>query len=248
MDLTGKKVLVTGASSGIGRATCIQLSRLGAHVILVARNEKKLNETLQQMQNDNHFIYPFDLKNICDIEAFVKKILVESGPLDGFVHCAGVAPVRTLNMSIFNFINDVFLINVFAFIELSRIFAKKGNFNTNASIVAISSIASQFGNKTMTAYSASKGALDSAIKSMSIELSDKKIRVNTINAAFVDTEMFENYIDYAGEDAKNKVLDRQYAGLIPVEDMSNAIAYFISDTSRYITGTNFIIDAGCTSH
>lgn len=248
MNLTGKKILVTGASSGIGRATCIQLSRLGAQVILVARNEEKLNVTLKKMENNTHFIFSFDLKNITGIEPLMKNVLKESGPLDGLVHCAGVAPMRPLNMTTYNFINDVFLINVFAFIELSRIFSKKGNFNPNASIIAISSIASQVGDKTKTAYGASKGALDSAIKTMSIELSDKKIRVNTIIPAFVDTEMLEGYIISAGADTKDKILADQYAGIIPAEDIGNAVAYFLSDASRYITGTNFIIDAGATSH
>jgi NAD(P)-dependent dehydrogenase (short-subunit alcohol dehydrogenase family) len=248
LNLTGKKILVTGASAGIGRATCIQLSRLGAQVILVARNEEKLNITLQQMINNTHFIFPFDLKNINGIEPFMKKILKESGPLDGLVHCAGVAPMRPLNMTTFNFINDVFLINVFAFIELSRVFSKKGHFNENASIIGISSAVSKVGDKTKTAYGASKGALDSAVKSMSIELSAKKIRVNTILPAFVDTEMLEGYIISAGADIKNKILADQYAGIIPAEDIGIAVAYLLSDASRYVTGTNFIIDAGATSH
>jgi NAD(P)-dependent dehydrogenase (short-subunit alcohol dehydrogenase family) len=248
MDLSGKKILVTGGSSGIGRATCIQLSRLGAQVIMMARNEQKLIETLDQMEGDNHLSYIYDLQDISGIEGLMKKLLSKTGPLDGLVHCAGIASMRSLNMTTHKFVNDMFTINVFAFIELSRVFAKKGNFNPNSSIVVISSIASFQGDKAKVAYSASKGALNSAIRSMAVELADKKIRVNTLIAGFVETEMLEWYTESAGEGAKMKVLERQYAGFISPESVANAIAYLLSKSSEYITGTDFVIDAGATSH
>lgn len=248
MDLSGKKILVTGGSSGIGRATCIQLSRLGAQVIMMARNEQKLIETLEQMEGDNHLSYVYDLQDISGIESLMKKLISETGPLDGLVHCAGIAPMRSLNMSTPKSVNDVFTINVFAFIELSRVFAKKGNFNPNSSIVVISSIASSQGEKAKVTYSASKGALNSAIRSMAVELADKKIRVNTVIAGFVETDMLEGYISAAGEGAKIKILERQYAGFIPPESVANAIAYLLSKSSEYITGTDFVVDAGSRSH
>lgn len=248
MDLSGKKVLVTGGSSGIGRATCIQLSRLGAQVIMMARNEQKLIETLDQMESGNHLSYIYDLQDISGIEDLMKKLISETGALDGLVHCAGIAPMRPLNMTTHKFINDVFTINVFAFIELSRLFSKKGNFNPNSSIVVMSSTASFQGGKTKIAYSASKGALNSAVKSMAVELADKKIRVNTVCASFVETELLEEYTTLVGEEARIKQLEKQYVGYIPTESVANAIAYLLSKPSEYITGTDFIIDAGATSH
>ncbi|MCJ1221140.1 SDR family NAD(P)-dependent oxidoreductase [Paenibacillus polymyxa] len=248
MDLSGKKVLVTGGSSGIGRATCIQLSRLGAQVIMIARNEQKLNQTLDQMEGDNHLLFKFDLYDINGIESFMKNLISETGALDGLVHCAGIAPMRPLNMTTNKFLNDIFVINVYAFIELSRLFAKKGNFNPNSSIVVMSSTASFQGGKTKIAYSASKGALNSAVKSMAVELADKKIRVNTVCPSFVETALLEEYTTLVGEEARIKQLEKQYAGYIPSESVANAIAYLLSKTSEHITGTDFIIDAGATSH
>ncbi|MFD0589347.1 SDR family NAD(P)-dependent oxidoreductase [Paenibacillus sp. GCM10027627] len=248
MDLSGKKVVVTGGSSGIGRAACIQLSRLGAQVITIARNEQKLIETLDQMEGGNHLSYIYDLQDISGIENLMKKVISETGSLDGLVHCAGIAPMRPLNMTTHKFINDLFTINVFAFIELSRMFAKKGNFNPNSSIVVMSSTASFQGDKTKIAYSASKGALNSAVKSMAVELADKKIRVNTVCPSFVETELLEEYTTLVGEEARVRLLQKQYAGYVSPEGVANAIAYLLSKPSEFITGTDFIIDAGATSH
>ena len=99
MDLTGKHILITGASSGIGQATAIQASKLGAKVTLVARREDALRETIQQMDNPElHAYYPFDMSNIEGIEGVVDKLVKEQGPLDGFLHSVGIGALRALKM------------------------------------------------------------------------------------------------------------------------------------------------------
>ena len=248
MDLTGKIILVTGASSGIGKSTAIHLSKLGAQVIIVSRNVEKLQNTLLQMDGLKHSIYPFDLKNIDQIEDLIEKIVSQEDKLNGFVHCAGVQDMRPLQMTKYSFIHDIMLTNLYAFIELSRVIAKKNNHTENASFVAISSVRSYRGEKSITAYCASKGALDSAIRAMAKELAIKHIRINSVVPGFIKTEMVDAYIESTGYEEFNKnVLANQYLGLGDTIDVANAVAYLLSDASKLITGTGLIVDGGYLS-
>jgi NAD(P)-dependent dehydrogenase (short-subunit alcohol dehydrogenase family) len=248
MDLTGKHVLVTGASQGIGRATAIHISMLGARVSLVARNEEKLKATLDMLEGDGHTMYSFDLKRVEDIEGLIKQIVSQNGPLSGLVHCAGIATMRPLAMTNSKFLHDMMLINFYSFVELVRCASKKKNFVEGASFIGMSSIGSQSGDKSKSAYCASKAAMDAATKCMAKELESKKIRVNTVIGGFVKTDMYNMYIDNAGEDAVNShILGRQYLGIGEALDIANAIAFLLSDASKFITGTGLIVDGGYLS-
>ena len=248
MDLSAKRILLTGASSGIGKAAAIHLSRLGANLQLVARNEDKLNETLKALDGSGHKIYPFDLNNIEGIEELVRNIVLENKALNGMVHCAGIADMRPLQMTKYDFIHKMFIINFFSFIELVRVFSKRDNYIENASIVGISSVAGSNGIKSKVAYCSSKSAIDGAIRSLSVELAVKKIRVNSIIPGFIKTEIYDQYIKNAGNEAFEKnVLTRQYSGIGETQDTSNAIAFLLSDASKFITGTGLIVDGGYLS-
>lgn len=248
MDLTGKHVLVTGASQGLGRATAIHISKLGARVSLIARNEEKLNETLEMLEGEGHTMYSFDLKQIESIEGLVKRIVSLEGALNGLVHCAGIATMRPFAMTKSDFLHDMMLINFYAFVELIRCISKKNNYLEGASFIGISSVASQSGVKSKVAYCASKAAMDAATKCIAKELETKKIRVNTVLAGFIKTDLYNMFIDKAGEDAiDSHVLSRQYMGMGEPIDIANAIAYLLSDASKFITGTGFIVDGGYLS-
>lgn len=248
LDLSGKIVLITGASSGIGKETSIYLSKLGAKVILVSRNEEKLRITLSLMEGDNHSIYVFDLKKIGQIEALIERVVSQHGKLNGLVHCAGIGDMRPLQMTKYDFIHNMMLINFYSFIELCRVIAKKNNYAESSSFVAISSATSYKGEKSKVAYCASKGALDSAIRAMAKELAKKNIRVNSIIPGFIKTEMVDAYIEVAGEEEfKKNVLVNQYLGLGEPIDVANAVAYLLSDASKFVTGTGFVIDGGYLS-
>ena len=121
---SGKNIIVTGASSGIGRGTAIFLR---ARIILIARNKEKLEETISQLHNGDHKIYPFDLKETEKIEGLVKDVVKENGKVDGFVHCAGIATMRPLSLTKTNFLHDMMLINFYSYVELIRCISKKGN-------------------------------------------------------------------------------------------------------------------------
>lgn len=248
MNLSGKHVLVTGASQGIGAAVAVKLSQLGAKISLVARNEKKLNDRLDTLKGKKHNIFPFDLTNIEDIEQLVTQIVSEAGTLNGLVHCAGIADFRPIAMNTHSFIHNVMLINFYAYIELLRCCSKKKNFVPPASFVAISSAAAQVGEKSKLAYCASKSALDSATRCAARELSSKGIRVNTVAPSFIKTEIYEQYIASVGDDSlEQSILAKQYLGIGEPIDIANAVAYLLSDAAKFITGTAFVVDGGYLS-
>jgi NAD(P)-dependent dehydrogenase (short-subunit alcohol dehydrogenase family) len=248
MDLTGRHILVTGASQGIGRAAAIHISKLGAKVSLIARNEDKLRETIDMLEGEGHTIYGLDLKQTGDIEELIKQIVAENGPLNGLIHSAGIATMRPLPMTTSNFLHDMMLINFYAFVELVRCASKKKNYIAGASFIGMSSVGSQSGDKSKVAYCASKAAMDAATKSMAEELAHKKIRVNTVVGGLIKTDMYNMIVDNAGEDAVDSyVLGRQYLGMGEPLDIANAMAYLLSDASKFITGTGFVVDGGYLS-
>lgn len=248
MDLTGKHILVTGASSGIGKATAIHISKLGAKVSLIARNQEKLNDTLDMLEGNGHQLYPFDLKQTNGIEKLINEIVLKEGALNGLVHCAGIGDMRPLQMTKTNFLHDVMLINFYAFVELIRCASKKNKYVEGASFIGMSSVGSQFGDKSKTAYCASKAAMDSATRCMAKELQPKKIRVNTVVSGLIETEMSNMLVENTGEEAVGQnVLGRQYLGMGETVDIANAMAYFLSDAARFITGTGLVVDGGFLS-
>lgn len=248
VDLTGKVYLVTGASSGMGRQVCVTLSKLGAKVILIARNETRLSETIALMENSSyHKVVPFDLNRLDNIEAMIKDTFIETGKYDGFVHCAGLGTMKPLSATTPEFMDEMMRVNVYSFIEISRCFTKKKYCNENASIVAISSAASIRGDKAKIAYCSSKGALDSAVQAMAAELgATKKIRVNSVNPGWVNTEMYKTYVEAVGEQVINEIEERQFMGVSEPEDIANVIAFLLSDSSRMIAGQSIMVDGGRT--
>ena len=246
MDLTGKLIMVTGASSGIGKETAIHLSRLGAKVILIARNEEKLKETLQLCEGVDNKYYSFELTKIEDLETFISQVVKENGALDGVAHCAGVSTNRPMAMYKYEKVHEAMLINFYAFFEIVRSVSKKGYFNQGLSIVGISSIASIKGNSAQTAYAASKGAMDAAMRCMAKELSPKGIRVNTVMPSMINTEMYKSYSRKSGI-GEDTITNRQYLGIGEPVDVANSVAFLLSNASKFVTGIQLTTDGGFTS-
>ena len=242
MDLTGKHIIVTGASSGIGRSTCIQASKLGAKVTLIARNEEKLKETLSLMEGNHHKYFVFDLNEIEKIEQLVSNIVDDIGMIDGLVHCAGLGLNRPIKLAKPDFVEQVTRLNYFSFVELIRNASNKKRSNNGASFIGISSVAAVHGNKTQGVYSASKGAMNSIVHSFAKELAPRAIRVNTIAFGMVETDMYKGFLESGGNN--EELLQDQYLGIIPVEYAGNAICFLLSDVSKYITGGTLNYDAG----
>ncbi len=242
-DFTGKRILVTGASSGIGAAVSKLLADSGAEVIMVARNEEKLAAKADELGIEKH--YSVDLGDVPSLAASVETIIKECGPLDGFVHSAGVGTVRPIKMCTYDFMKSLMDVNFFSFVEIVRIVTKKKNFNEGLSIVGISSVASHEGNQSKTAYCASKAAMDGAIRCLAKELSPKKIRVNSVMPGITRTSIYDQIMDNGGdsEDLKG-ILQRQYLGICEPENIAFAAAYLLSEEANYITGTSLAVDSG----
>lgn len=244
MNLEGKRILVTGASSGIGCETAILLSKLGAKIIAVSRNEEKLNHTIKRMDGDGHSYYSMDLANIQGIEGQFKRIIEEQGKLNGMFHCAGNVHLRPLKLCSYEFLHGDMLSSFYAFVELSRLFANKKYHNDSGSIVVMSSIASLKGDKGKVAYCAAKAAIDGAVRAIAVELADRNIRVNSIVASMIKTNMYEESLRLVGQEAFDKMMERQLLGAGETGDIANAVAFLLSDASKFITGSGMTVDGG----
>jgi NAD(P)-dependent dehydrogenase (short-subunit alcohol dehydrogenase family) len=180
MDLEGRTILVTGASSGIGRETAILLSRLRARVVLAGRNRERLDETAARLEGDGHDVQPFDLGAVAEIPGWVRQIVAKSGPLAGAVHCAGIHNAHPLRVLTAEKLEEVLRINVTSAAMLAKGFRQKGCYAPGASMVFLSSAAGLVGESGVGAYSASKAALVGLTRSLAMELAGQQIRVNCI--------------------------------------------------------------------
>jgi len=248
LDLKGKRILLTGASSGIGHETSILLSKLGVKIMLAARNEERLKQTMDTLEGDGHGYYCYDFKEISGIEELMQRIVDNGGKLDGLVHCAGITKEIPLQLTVFEAINEIMLVNFYSFMELTRVYAKKKINNNGGSIVVMSSTASLAGARAMSAYCASKAAVNGAVRSLAHELNSKKIRVNSIMPAFVRTPMGEEYFKAFGDtDNAKYALMRQYMGMVEPLCVANTIAFLLSNASFYINGSTVPVDSGYLS-
>lgn len=239
--LAGKTILVTGASSGIGRGVCIDLSRMGAKVILSARNEVRLNETLSQMEGHGHKCVPIDL---CDVESLIRAI-DELDNIDGAVLCAGIVktlPIKNINEDA---LTEIFNTNIMADIRLVSRLLKKKKLNQGGSIVMISSVSTFNVKVGNSLYSATKGAMNSFAKVMALEVAKQRIRVNCIQPGFVPSNIL-NRGAIESADYLKFYEERHPLGFGTPTDIANACIYLLSDAARWVTGSIFTIDGGYT--
>ncbi len=244
-NLKNKNIIITGASSGIGRKCAITFSQLGANIILIARNKERLKETYNKLEKRNHLIISQDITKYNKLEEVVNIAVHKVGKISGFAHSAGIEmtlPLRSMQSSYYE---EIFSVNVIAGFELARIISKKKYLEkTGASFVFISSVMGILGQPGKVAYCASKGALISGAKAMSLELAKKNIRVNCILPGVVETEMLNKMFESLPDESKKSIIDMHPLGLGKPEDIANTCAFLLSNASRWITGTNLIVDGG----
>jgi len=246
LDIKDHRILITGASSGIGRACAIQCAQAGADVILLARDDKRLNETLEMMDHGNHSIVVCDLLNHQEIEPAIAKIVNELGKINGFVHSAGSELTIPFSMLKPHHYEQLYAINSVAGFEISRILSKTKNYNadTGARFVFVSSVMSLLGIEGKAAYCASKGALIAGVRAIALELAPKKIRVNCVSPGIVRTNMVEALFKTLPDTSVQKIKEMHPLGIGQPEDVANAVLFLLSKASTWITGSNLVIDGG----
>lgn len=245
-QLYGRQILITGASSGIGRACAVLFAGRGASLCLLGRDEKRLHETLSLTEMPNeHCSVSVDLTDYKCVADIVRELVQERGPISGIVNCAGISTTIPLNATTEEKMDHFIRTNVIGPLSLTKQILRPGNFALEGgSIVFISSIMGVAGEKGKTLYSLTKGAIISAVRSLAIELASKSIRVNAVSPGVVDSPMSRNAVYSQDKEALNRIKQLHPLGLGEPGDVANACLFLISDASKWITGTNLIVDGG----
>jgi NAD(P)-dependent dehydrogenase (short-subunit alcohol dehydrogenase family) len=248
LDMTGRTILVTGASSGIGRETAILLSRLGARVILVARNRERLEATQARLEGTVHVIEAYDLAAYEEIPDWIRRLASAHGRLDGLVHCAGLhaaAPLKVLDPAQ---VEPLWRVNVSASLWLAKGFRQRTVCNSGGALVFLASAAGLVGQPAIAAYSASKGAVIALTRSLAMELAREGIRVNCVAPGFVKTEMATEFSQGLTPEYLAAIEREHPLGFGEPADVVYAVAYLLSSAARWVTGTTLVVDGGYTAH
>ena len=244
-DLTGKTILITGASSGIGKATAIACASVGARVVLTARNKERLQETLRQCSEVSnphsveHIVFPAEL---CEQEN-INRLVAALPELDGVFLCAGVSDTTPVKYMTSEAIQRVLSINLEAPMLLTQRLLLKKKIRKGASIVFMSSMGAEQVTPGLGIYAASKNGLNSFMRAVAAEQVGRKVRANAVMAGMVRTELIESLSQLTEEDIKRD--EAKYPlGYGRPEDIANAVIYLLSDASRWMTGNVIKLDGG----
>lgn len=241
-SLDGRTILVTGASSGIGRTTAIECSRMGSRMIITGRDTERLDEVLHELQGEGHQSIIADLTQADQVENLLSQLPV----VDGVVLCAGQGTVVPFKMADRKKIDPIFEINYFAPVELLRLILKKRKLADGSSVVFVSSIGGvdsiTIGNSI---YGASKAALNSAMRFCALELAPKQIRVNSVCPGMVNTRLIQGgaVSEEQHQADMQKYPLKRYG---EPEDIAHGIVYLLSNASSWVTGHSLVIDGGYT--
>ncbi|MCH9634571.1 MAG: Glucose 1-dehydrogenase [Chlamydiae bacterium] len=244
MRFNGKKVVVTGGNSGIGKESAKQFIKEGALVAIIGRNEKRLEQTKNEL-GEQCIAYQADVSQVSELEDVFKNISEDLGTVDILVLNAGVSEhLETSQMteSVFDRMMDINIKGPYFTVQKALPFL-----NTGASIVAVSSISSRLGIKHMGVYAASKSALETLIRAFSAEFIDKQMRFNIISPGYTETPIFSKALDqdpHFFENASKTIPMKRMAQ--PIE-ITHSILFLASDKAKYITGANLVVDGGFSS-
>lgn len=244
MSLGGRRILVTGATSGIGRATAVMAASLGAEVVLTGRRADELSRTIGLMERPGaHLALAGDLRDVSfagELAGFATK----GGRLDGFVHAAGACQVVPVGVVSPATLADSMSVGYDAFMLIMKHLSRKAASNDGFSAVAVSSVSSSAGWAGGSLYAGSKGALDAAVRALAVELAPRRIRVNAVCPSHVRTPLFETLTSGMDDAALRALLAKQPLGLGEPEQVASAICFLLGDAASFITGVSLPVDGG----
>lgn len=239
-DFSGKTILVTGASSGIGRQVAISISQRGGTLIVTGRNKERLDETLILLSGNNNLAIPADLTRDSEIESLVEQM----PKANGMVFCAGITeptPVRFVNEQA---MRRTFAINYEAPVKICACVLAKKKIQKDASIVFFSSIATKYPYIGGALYIGSKAAIEAFTRVLALELAPRGIRCNCLSPAYVNTPMLQHTIQTVSSDFLEKHKEIQPLGLGEPSDVANTVMYLLSDEARWVSGQNIVLGGG----
>lgn len=242
--LAGGLYLITGASSGLGRAASRMVAQCGGKVIISGRNFARLQAVFNELPGNGHYMAQQELNSMDLVAEWVKGLAETHGPFSGVFHAAGielVKPVRLLNQ---DNLNLVFESSIFSAFGIAKAVAQRGVMQEGGSVVYMSSVAGSSGQVGMTAYSAAKAAIDGLVRSLSCELAGKGIRVNSVVAAAVKTEMHDRLTKNLDDSAVQSYQLSHPLGFGEPEDIANTVLFLLSAASGWITGSALRVDGG----
>lgn len=247
--LQGKVILITGASSGIGRATALLAARAGGRIACCGRSPEKLGMTLDVLPGIDHASYLFDSTDLPGIEAMAASVSKEMGPVGGVVHSAGIAELQLLRDLDYSLTTQMFQINYMAFLALVKGVCRRGRYDPSGmGIVGVSSMAGLSPDAGLSAYAATKAALNATVTSLAKEYAPRKIRFNTVCPAYVNTPMNDGLKAAIGDDAFHERAGKNMPlGLIEPEEVAETICFLLSDAGQKITGAHLVMSAGATT-
>lgn len=239
-SLTGKTILVTGASSGIGHATAIECSKMGAKLIITGRNEERLQQTFESLEGDGHQQIAIDIST----QEGVNKLVENVSSVDGLFNNAGVSVTKPIGFIKGDLIDYLFDINVKTPILLTNMMVKKKKINKGGAIVFTSSIGRYVVTPGNNLYAGSKGALSSFMRGAAVELAGKNIRCNAILPGMIETPIMKGKGSISEEQWEINKQKYPLKRFGTPEEVAWLVIYLFSDASKFVTGSEFIIDGG----
>lgn len=249
MRFQGQTILVTGASSGIGRASALRLAQEGGRIVLVARNVPRLEKTCTELAGGGHVVRPCDVTNEAAVIEMTNELRKEVGALNGVVHCAGIHWLRPLQITDSESLQEMLASHIVSSIALTRaVVTRRLASKEGCSVVWLSSAAALKGGAGTVAYAAAKGALISAARALAVELARRKIRINVIAPGVVHTPQSEAFLSKLPPEQVQAIAQKHLLGLGEPEDIAAVVAFLLSEDARWITGTTIVADGGLTAH
>lgn len=239
-----KHILVTGASSGIGRATAQMLAACGAKLTVCGRDEERLDQTLRSLAGNNNCAIVGGIGSLDEGHDLIMAATKDGASLNGIFHAAGVVSIRQTKLLSGDHIDAMFSASVDGALGIAKACAKKNVLVEGSSILFMSSVAGSRGRSGMVAYSASRAALGGLTRALAAELAPKKIRVNEIIAGAVETPMHQSIVKNLDKNSEEEYRNLHLLGFGDTEDISNAALFLLSDASRWVTGSSMVVDGG----